>query len=599
MESLIALLNGHPLSFSAFCYVCLGVTIGLGSRAMWEGWLDARGEGKALRPHWTKGSAFLLCLAGTVVLFRLPAILTSLSLNIDEYSQIVGGWSLLHDPVPWRGSDNGTSGPLNMYVLTAAFWLGLPVQHLTARIVMVALGLVLVGCTYATLLRLGGQLAAVPAALALGLFLALARDRDQVHYNSESLSVAFLAGALLLFVHGRHRPAGGLLLYGAGLLLGAIPYAKLQAAPLGACLAMIFATDLWRSRRDTPGSARRLLALGSGGLSIPLLITIVLLETCTWHDFVTSYFGFARAYHPHSGPTLPAAGFVFCGPDIPWLLLYSLVVSLGLFACVDRISKPLPRGFRLLAGACLGYLAVAVFAVEAPGMGLPHYATLVLHPVALLLGICAAQAVTLLAEGFNRGRRLGAKVAVVWFSAATAGLIAVHLGGWLIEMLPQENFLPTLAREPGCAYVPFFPIAARRVLPVREFIAAHSRPGDSMSVWGWAPYYYVSAGVPNATREPTTVAAMPASGDFIADIGDTLRTYYRQRYLHDLQRTRPAFFVDAVSSSEFLQDRQKLGYETWPELARFVNENYTKVFEYEVSPGDGTRVYMLKDRLGR
>ena len=92
---------------------------------------------------------------------------------------------------------------------------------------------------------------------------------------------------------------------------------------------------------------------------------------------------------------------------------------------------------------------------------------------------------------------------------------------------------------------------------------------------------------------------MPASGDFIADIGDTLRTYYRQRYLHDLQRTRPAFFVDAVSSSEFLQDRQKLGYETWPELARFVNENYTKVFEYEVSPGDGTRVYMLKDRLGR
>ena len=350
MQPLIALLNGHPTAYIALCYLSLAVTIGLGARALWAGWLDALSGAKLVRPHWTKGLAFLLALAVTVVLFRLPATLTDRVLNFDEYGQLVGGWSLLHDPVPWRGCDNATSGPLNMYILTAAFWLGLPVQLITARIVMVALALILIGCTYATLLKLSGQLAAVPAALALGLFVCLARDPNHVHYNSESLSVALLAGALLLYVHSRGHPARRLtLLYGAGLLLGAIPYAKLQAGPLGAFLALAFALDLWRSRRDTPGGWPRLLALGLGGVSVPLLMTVVLLVTGTWQDFVTSYFSLANS-HAFTASSDRLAFFAFCGPDMPWFLLYSMLVTIGPFACVDRIPGPLPRRFRLLVG---------------------------------------------------------------------------------------------------------------------------------------------------------------------------------------------------------------------------------------------------------
>jgi hypothetical protein len=594
---LTAFLNGHQSSYIALCYVSLAVTIGFGARAMWVGWLDARSGTAAFRPHWTKGVTFLLPLAVTVGLFRLPAILTSLGLNLDEYAQIVGGWSLLHDPVPWRGSEYGSSGPLNMYILTAAFWIGLPVQQMTARIVMVALALILIGCTYATLSKINGQLAAVPSALALGLFVALASDADQVHYNSESMSVALLAGALLLIVHGRRRPVGWLLpVYGAGLLLGAIPYAKLQAAPLSVLLALLFVVDLWRSQRDIARCWRRLVALGFGGVSVPLLMTVVLIVAGTWQDFLTSYFGFAHAYFQHSRPRLLAACFAFCGPDMPWFLLYSLAVAIGLFACVDQISEPLPRRFKLLAGAFLGYLAVAVFAVQAPGMGFPHYSALVLHPVALLLGISVAQAATMLADAVNRGRRLGAKVAAVWLSVATIALISVHVRGWRVEMLPQEGYFPTLADKPRLSFIPFLPVASRPAAPVADYIAAHSRPGDRMSVWGWAPYYYVWAGLPNATRDVTTVAAMPATG-LTADLGDTLRAYYRQRYLRDLLRAPPTFFVDAVSSRELLHDRQTLGHEIWPTLARFVEDNYLKVFEDEAGPGDGTRVYLRKQRV--
>ncbi len=452
---MIAFLNGHQVFYIALCYVSLAVTIGLGVRAIWVGWLEARCGTMVARPHWAQSVAFLLALAVTIVLFRLPAILTDRVLNPDECGEIVCGWSLLRDPVPWRGCDGFTWGPLNFFILTTAFWIGLPIKLMTARIVMVALTLILIGCTYATLLKLSGPLAALPSALALGLFVALARDEDYVHYNSESLSVALLAGALLCYVYGRGRPAGRLrLVYGAGLLLGAIPYAKLPAAPLGVFLAMVFAFDLWHSQRARSDGCgwRPLLTLALGGVSVPLLMTSVLLAAGTWQDFLTSYLG----QKPRLGsvPPLVAAINAYLGPDMPWFLLYCLVVVIGAFACPGRISGPLPRRFRLLLCACFGYLAVAVFAVQAPQCGFRHYSFLLLHPVALLLGGCVAQAAALLADGVNRGLQLRAKVAAVWASVATAGLIAVHVCGYGIA-IPPEVPSGGLVREPGNWWVPF------------------------------------------------------------------------------------------------------------------------------------------------
>jgi hypothetical protein len=600
MALLIALLNGHQVSYIVLCYLSLAVAIGFSVRALWLGWRDAVSGTTLCHAHWDRGLAFLLALGATVVLFRLPNVLTNRVLEPDECGHIAAGWSLLHDPVPWRGSDHGSSGPINSYVLSAAFAIGLPVNLMTSRIVLVTLLLILIGCTYATLVKLGGQLAAVLPALALGLFACLAGDVDHTHYNSESVSVALLAGALLLYVLGRERSPGGLTqLYGAGLLLGAIPYAKLQAAPPGCWVALVFIIDLWRSRRAGPGGWPRLLAFGLGGVSVPLLVTVVLLATGTWHDFTLSYLGFARSYGFHSASRLIMAASTISGPDMPWFLLYCFVVVIGLFCCLDRIPEPPPRRIQLLLGALLGYFAVSVFAVQSPKTGFSHYAALVLHPVALLLGVCVSQAATLLAAAVNAGRRCAPKAAVVWVSAATLALVAVHVGRWRIDMPPEEGFLPVLLDRPGTGWVPYLPVAPKQDFPVARYIAGHARAGDRLSVWGWASYYYVFAGVPNATRYPATILAMPPTR-FTDGMGDELRAYYRQRYLGDLRRAPPTFFVDAVSSAESMcRDRQRWGHETWPELARFIAENYVKVFEGVVTPGDGTRVYLLREQAPR
>ncbi len=240
-----------------------------------------------------------------------------------------------------------------------------------------------------------------------------------------------------------------MLVYGAGLLLGAIPYVKLQAAPLGVYLAMVLAVVLWCSQRARSDGWRPLLALALGGISLPLLMTIVLLATGTWQDFLMSYLFFGPSYRLGLLPPQVTAVNAYLGPDMPWFLLYGLVVVAGPFVCLGTSCGPLPRRFRLLLCACLGYVAVAAFAVEAPRCGFRHYSLLLLHPVALLLGICIAQAAALLAEGVHHGRQLEAKVAAVWVSAATAGLIAVHVCGYRIEMMLEGRFPLIMVREPG------------------------------------------------------------------------------------------------------------------------------------------------------
>ena len=74
MQSLIALLNGHPtVLLSCSATPVWPSAIGLGARALWSGWADAVSGAKLFRPHWNRGIAFLLALGATVVLFRLPA----------------------------------------------------------------------------------------------------------------------------------------------------------------------------------------------------------------------------------------------------------------------------------------------------------------------------------------------------------------------------------------------------------------------------------------------------------------------------------------------------------------------------------------------
>src|SRR3954469_23325991 len=56
-----------------------------------------------------------LLLALAILAAKWPIIFFNAELNADESQFFAGALGLLHDPVPWRGADNTTSGPLNSY----------------------------------------------------------------------------------------------------------------------------------------------------------------------------------------------------------------------------------------------------------------------------------------------------------------------------------------------------------------------------------------------------------------------------------------------------------------------------------------------------
>src|SRR5690242_9859080 len=66
-----------------------------------------------------------ILLALILVAGRWPTLFLNEQLNHDESGLIAGALAFLHDPVPWRGADLTTSGPLNAYVLFVPAMLGL------------------------------------------------------------------------------------------------------------------------------------------------------------------------------------------------------------------------------------------------------------------------------------------------------------------------------------------------------------------------------------------------------------------------------------------------------------------------------------------
>jgi hypothetical protein len=118
---------------------------------------------------------------------------------------------------------------------------------------------------------------------------------------------------------------------------------------------------------------------------------------------------------------------------------------------------------------------------------------------------------------------------------------------------------------------------------------------DSLSVWGWMPAYYIETGLMPATRD--------AIGHYVISKGP-YQNYFRQRYLADLTRSRPALFIDAVAGNTFRwdwSDAEK--HECFPELARFIDDNYSLWLSIQRTNqgviGSPVRVYLLKERMAK
>jgi hypothetical protein len=535
--------------------------MGITAFALLGGWVvagasNAVGERRGRDGIW---SGFIIL--AFLLAWRWPFLFSATEYNPDESQILAGSITLSHDPVFWRAVDGTTSGPLNFYALLPIHWLGAPIDYFTARLTGLLLVWAALLAAYSLLKRNYGLAAARLGILPAAVFFGLVHEWDFIHYSSEHVSIALFAVAACLLWD--RTVAGGRAFCLGGLIAGLMPWAKLQAGPLGFVLIVLGCYRCYSASR--PGEKLRHLLPFLFSAALPTLLFIaVICATGQTETFLKNYF-LQNIQYVAGGESLIAdlADLRDRAAEthlLPLFLLAELVslVTAGVWMirrreCPDRIWMK-AAFFSLLA----------TLSVLVPGRGFLHYTLFMLMPLTLWGG----SAVGYLFTGMPNFHRK-------WSSLALLGCFGglLPLGFRLLQ--PKPDMIGKLA------YDWRYPRT-----PLGNILKHSAQRGDSLAVWGWYPRLHVESGLPQATRDGYTYWSIVPS---------PVRDYHQRAFLQDLEKNSPVFFIDAVGpQSYYFTDRLTEAHEIVPRLREYIGKNYALLIDFGYS-----RFYVRRDRVGR
>jgi len=502
--------------------------------------------------------AYLGLAALALLCARWPTLFVREPLNQDEAQALAQAITALHDPVPWRGFDGNTCGPLNTYVLMLPALFGQHLTFLSTRLIALVLESGAIAALYAcAALTFDAGLARL-AVVAPVTFFALAMQDHFVHYSGEHLSI-FLGMLTLAFLCvAARRGFAGRWLFASGVAAGMMPFAKLQSAPLAgltvavACAVIVFGTHNVRDGMVRFG------ALVSGLIAPGALILFAALLGGSLRDFWLSYIQTSLAYILYDYQPL---SFLTATPEFgPLFDVLIGVCALGAVALVARYSTTtLPE--RSAFAAAVVVLAGAIWTIYAPKRGSLNY---------LLFAVLPAAAAATAGLGVLFAALRTRSQSIVRGIVALAFVVAV-LAAESAFARPDYPYLGALADY-----------RSGKRDPVTAMIAAHLQPGERLAIWGWRPKYFVTTYTLLGTRD--AISQYQRDPDF-----NPYLLYFRERYVRDFEANRPAGFLDAGSESFDFERKGRFGYETFPELATLVDRDYRLA-----GKADGIRLFVRR-----
>ena len=543
----------------------------------------------ALGPARPRGRArpplFLALILGALLLARLPLLCYD-RFNPDEAFLLASAMRVPLDPVPYRSFDAMTSGPLNVYALSIPAWFGAPLTYVSSRLTGTLLVFGALAFLWLAYRRFLGEPAASLVLMPSFCFYVFAWDTDFTHGSSEHVAV-FLGAAALCLLAAEYRAAGEPGLWRialAGIVAGSLVFAKLQALPVEAAILVIAAVIAWRKSRRTAALA----SLAAGAALVPAAFLAIFLWCGVLPYFWISYFRQNAAY------TGVAALSPFGRIQTAWNLLFQIsnlgayelgmlaVWVAGLAAAAALKGGRTPTSARDPLVALLGssnrtlglrepadlslasvlLLMAAFTAVAAPGREFMHYELFLVVPSGLLTASAFLWMRTWLQTRAPRSAVRLERLGIACFVALTC-LAPTALREHIDDAWDAGHFAPA---DP-------LPTAIRRYASDR----------DTVVVWGWRAGLHIESRRAPGTRFADSVLQIEPAA---------YRQYYRDVYLSDFQRSKPALFVDAVGPGDFTYtDRSEAGYETFEELRQAVARDYRQAAEI-----DGARLFVRNDR---
>ena len=499
-----------------------------------------------------------------VVLKRLPAIVYNRELNPDESPMLSHALTLFQDPVYWRSVDGLTIGPLDNYLLVIPRLLGFQLDYTSARI----MGLL---CLTGSLLFLffsmrnwfGEKIARVALLLPV-IFLSFTQETDFVHYSIEQLPVFLLAVMLWLLTKITKEAAETTnrttihYYYLLGFVAGTIPFAKLQAVPL-AMVIILYVCWICLDEFQKSGTLRNLMTLITGGITFPIFVSIWAAYFHVLDDLIDFYIYGNIIYADANVQD----GFVLN----QFLKIVGLSVDFTYFTCICLVL--MVTGIIRMAGdvrksglrenaipvAILALALAGIYAVTRSGNDFTHYLNFSIIPWTLLSAYGM--------QKLSRWRIVFPILFLLWFC-----------------------YKDTVSYEKSYSINDFVSDDATSLKqsPVVKELKKYTKEKDYMVVWGWQCTYYVEAQLAQGTAENHSERSI---------FKHAMLEKYRSRYLADIQRTKPAVFLDAVGkNSLWVKDKRTQGFQTFLPLAEYIHLNYTFKGTLE-----DTELYVRNDRL--
>ncbi|WP_229365697.1 hypothetical protein [Fibrisoma montanum] len=502
-------------------------------------------------------------------LLRLPSIVYNYEINPDESQMITQAMTLRQDPVYFRSVDGTTGGPLDSYFLILPGLIGFPFDYITAH--LTAFGLVALSfwLLFQTTTHWFGSAAARVAFLPFVFTFGFTQNGDFLHYNSELVPLALLSGSYYLYAKllAKTNPSIWLIAL-IGLLLGMVPFGKLQAVPLAGVVGLFVGIDILTRREQSPmAKAVQLGALAGGSVFFPLLFVGLARLNGVYDDFVTFYIIGNFKYANNSDPVqnlLRLPEFFKKGSEFDWLVKVTLGVWLGGMIYSLRQGSKAHTDTLKVSGFIGILLAATLYAITRTGSEYVHYLYLLTGPLFFVLGLGWQRL------GINEGKNHWVSVGV---TAVFLLLFGIQAGlnyrrGIAINAYPSDQ-------QQGWVVQPS---------PVSKAVLSYAKPGEKLAVWGWRCDYYVQTQMPQGVAENHTIRSA---------FEHPLQAIYQRRYVSDFVRSFPPVFVDAVGSQNlWMTDRRTHGHEMIKPLKQFVDAHYRYI-----GLVNDTRIYVREDRV--
>lgn len=489
---------------------------------------------------------FWFGLFGALIIIRLPIILYNNELNLDESQMIAGARTLWHDPVYWRSVDGQTIGPLTFYFLGLCKFFSSEITYSGIRFLNLFLTIGDIYLFFLSVRILFTEQVAKISAFFVFLFLAYNNSFDLLHYSSEQLPVFCLNLAAYLTLKYHFQQNNIRLLYCAGLLLGALPFLKIQSVLLAGFVGILGIYYLYQQIHFDSKYRLKYLYLVLSYLFIPLAFAVFIISFDVlgdfWNYYILDNFVYVssngNAYHWKESNLIffSSKDFVVYLSGISFFTLIN-IRSVIRFAQVHFVQTIL-----FLLVLLLAYLTVLL-----PKNNFPHYLNFMIYPLCLWMAFV-----------LNTISRVDYKQFLLAF-----GIFAVWEATQLL-VYHQTNF-----------YVYMILNKQMKSTPTGAYIRENTSTNDYLAIWGWDCKLYI---------ETNTLQAVPESHSERCMFPTPQQKVHLERYLRYLKKNKPRFLIDVSSKIDFF-----IPIHRFKDLNEYLNKYY-----FLDKTIDGNVIYRLK-----